>query len=138
MSFAGHALYAVPSSCNGFVLGPADAWMPIALYFDTSPSLSPDTVVIVATPVRSLPGNGSPDSVTSMHFSSPMKPLSGGTLPGSSPDPSDPNPSVGSKRRPVLTDQCVGWSLVSQMLKSVSCQEGLQLALGTEHGRPAV
>ena len=87
-----------------------------------------------------MPGTGSPspDSLTSMHFSSPMKSGCGGTLPGSNPEPSFQNPSVGSKCRPLLTDQCVGCFPVRKIVKSVSCQVGTQVALDREHGCPVV
>src|SRR5262249_12737926 len=122
----------LPGVLDGF------AAIPTALYLETSPALGPATVLIVASPLRWLPGNGSPDSLTSIHFSSPMNPGSGGTLPGSNPDPSRPNPSLGSNRRPRLTNQCVGCCLVNQILKSVSCQLGTQVALGSAQGSPVM
>src|SRR5579862_64517 len=110
--------------------------MPMALYLETSPRLGPLVVLIVTSPFKWLPMIGSSDGLTSTHFSSPSKVPSGGTNPGSNPEPSSKNPSFGSVERPLLTSQCVGCCLVRKRLKSVSSQFATQLELGRSHGAP--
>src|ERR1700687_354689 len=104
---------------------------PIALYLLASPS----GVTSVASPFKWFPLIGAPDESISMHLSSPVNGSETGGITPPGPAPPGSNPafeqstlhgllSVGSKRRPVDTNQCVGCCFVNEISKSTSCHCG--------------